>query len=99
MSLFYRSAVPGNYEHLKTASWFLFLAVEEYEPRSLDVPVLLFRSHDLQTGWFRDPSLGWGDVLSNNLILHEMPGNHAAMLDEPGVVQLAEKMAEVIPKA
>ena len=99
LSLFYRSAVPGNYEHLKTASWFLFLAVEEYEPRSLDVPVLLFRSHDLQTGWFRDPSLGWGDVLSNNLILHEMPGNHAAMLDEPGVVQLAEKMAEVIPKA
>ena len=95
--LFYRTAANYDYEHLKTSSWFQFLAVTEYRPEPLETTLVLFRSHDLQTGWFRDPHLGWDEVAEWDLIVHEMEGNHAAMLNEPGVTTLAEKLAELIP--
>ena len=95
--VFYRTAVHYDYEHLKTSSWFQFLAVAEYHPKPIETPIILFRSHDLQTGRFRDPSLGWGGAAQCGLIVHEMAGNHSAMFEEPGVEALAKAIAALIP--
>ena len=39
-----------------------YLAADKYEPEPCDWPVVLVRSQVLQTGWFRDPHLGWGKL-------------------------------------
>ena len=51
--------------------------------------MVLFRSTALQSGWFRDPQLGWGSIASGGLTVYEMPGEHDAMFLEPLVQQLA----------
>jgi hypothetical protein len=50
--------------------------------------VVVVRSEALQTGWFRDPRLGWGEVARGGLELIEMPGEHDAMFLEPDVQRL-----------
>jgi len=66
-----------------------YRTVFDYRPEPCDTPVVLFRSADLQRGWFRDPQLGWGAVARGGLTVYEMAGEHDTMFLEPHVQRLA----------
>jgi amino acid adenylation domain-containing protein len=71
-------------------SWRLqYRTVIDYRPEPCDTPIVLFRSTVLQSGWFRDPQLGWGALARGGLTVHEMSGEHNTMFLEPDVQQLA----------
>jgi thioesterase domain-containing protein/acyl carrier protein len=94
--LWYRDMQLPAAEHMKYSSQFQYLAVKRYQPMPSAAPLVLFRSQVLQTGRFRDPLLGWGEVARNGLVLHELPGDHEAMFIEPGVELLAARLAECL---
>jgi hypothetical protein len=76
-----------------------YRAAEGYRPEPCDWPVALFRSTVLQTGWFRDPRLGWGKVARGGLAVYEMPGEHDTMFIEPEVQRLASMLNDCLRKA
>ncbi len=90
----YRDLKRPAADDLNISSTFLYLAVDDYDPAPTAVPITLLRSTVLQTGRFRDPLLGWGQLASGGLVLHELPGNHINMFMEPIVQDLARKLAE-----
>jgi len=90
----YRDMKRPAPDRLKFSSSFQYLAVLEHEPEPCTVPLVLFRSAVLQTGRFRDPLLGWGELARGGIVVHEMQGNHVTMFSEPLVRELADKLAE-----
>jgi thioesterase domain-containing protein/acyl carrier protein len=66
-----------------------YYASINYDPEPNETPVVLVRSEVLQTGWFRDPLLGWGKPAYGGLQLIVMPGEHDSMFQEPDVERLA----------
>jgi thioesterase domain-containing protein len=73
-----------------TFSWQMqYHAAAEYDPKPCDWPLVLFRSRALQTGWFRDPEMGWGKLARGGLKVFEMAGEHDTMFMEPDVQELA----------
>jgi len=95
----YRDIGLPAVEDMNYSSRFQYLAVKRYEPMPSVTPLVLFRSAVLQTGRFRDPLLGWGEIAKSGLILHELPGEHDAMFIEPGVELLTAKLAESLEQA
>ncbi len=80
-----------------TLSWRMqYLAAANYEPEPCDWPIVLFRSAALQTGWFRDPQLGWGKLAGGGLRVYEMAGEHDAMFLEPDVQRFASILTECL---
>ncbi len=73
-----------------------YLAAAKYEPEPCDWPLVLIRSAALQSGWFRDPRLGWGRLARGGLRVFEMAGEHDAMFQEPDVHQLASILNECL---
>jgi thioesterase domain-containing protein len=76
-----------------------YLAAGDYEPEPCDWSVVLVRSRVLQTGWFRDPELGWGPVARRGLQVFEMPGEHDAMFLEPDVHRLGSILQQCLRRA
>jgi thioesterase domain-containing protein len=82
-------------ERLQMQSWRVqYLVASNYEPEPFDSPLVLFRSEALQTGWFRDPTLGWKGLARGGLRLHEMGGEHDTMFLEPDVRRTAAVLRE-----
>lgn len=75
------------------------LAVLRYDPESYDGPVVLFRSRVHQTGRFRDPTMGWGELVGARLQVYELPGRHGDMLHEPYVDMLASRLRDCLSAA
>ena len=82
-------------DHLK----FFVFAAKRYHPRPYSGRVTLFRAarHDPQYG--PDPKLGWAEVAKEGVDVHEVPGDHISILDDPGVGVLAEKLRSCIDRA
>jgi thioesterase domain-containing protein len=88
---------PG--EDLKRFSELLRQAAVSYEPKPTTVPVALFRSEVLHTGWFKDPALGWPSFARSGLTLYELPGDHDEIFREPIAEQLANNLADALARA
>jgi oxalate---CoA ligase len=72
------------------------IAARSYVPQPYSGRVLLFkRTMDL-IGRYRQPDNGWGRVVRDGLEVHRIEGDHLALLAEPGVDVLAEKLAEAM---
>ncbi len=72
------------------------IAARSYVPQPYSGRVLLFkRTRDL-VGRYRQPDNGWGRVVREGLEVYRIEGGHLALLDEPGVDVLAEKLAEAL---
>lgn len=72
------------------------IATRSYVPQSYSGRVLLFkRTLDL-VGRYRQPDNGWGRVVRNGLEVYRIEGDHLALLAEPGVDVLADKLAEAM---
>jgi len=76
---------PANHQYQIT---------EDYVPEPYDGRVLLFRSELHQTGRFRDPALGWGELVQGEFEVRELPGDHQWMFNEPVVHMMSELLAE-----
>jgi len=61
--------------------------------------ILLFRTANLQDGWFRDPHLGWGESARGGLTVIEIPGGHDEILREPAASMVAAHLLERVHKA
>jgi thioesterase domain-containing protein len=48
------------------------------------------------TWGFDDPTLGWRGLARGGVELHRVPGNHASIMNEPIVGQLAERLRACI---
>jgi thioesterase domain-containing protein len=85
--------VPWEYP---SAGRRLVIAARSYVPQPYPGRVLLFkRTRDL-VGRYRQPDNGWGRVVREGLEVYRIEGDHLALLDEPGVDVLAEKLAEAL---
>jgi thioesterase domain-containing protein len=90
---------PGSdpSEEAPLDSWKVqYLAAADYHPAPCAWPLVLFRSEVLQTGRFRDPGLGWGQLARGGLQVYGMPGEHDAMFLEPDVERLASLIGECL---
>jgi amino acid adenylation domain-containing protein/FkbM family methyltransferase len=70
-------------------------AMANYQPRSYDGDVALFRAATQLGGLEIDEYLGWKRVLHGNLDVCETPGHQQTLLTEPNVSKLA---AEITPR-
>jgi aspartate racemase len=72
-------------------------ADKDYVPQVYPGRAILFRASEQFAGewseWCEiDPELGWGKLVAGGLEIHEVPGNHMNMFNEPNVRVLAEKL-------
>jgi thioesterase domain-containing protein len=67
------------------------------EERSCPSRIALFRARDRR--YARDEDLGWDEVASGGLEVHEIPGDHNSIFDEPNIDQLAIGLRESLARA
>ncbi len=74
------------------------LAVNEYTPEPIDIPLIIFRSkvNFFDTRETLADGLGWASVAKGGLRVIDVPGGHLSMLQEPHVETLAREMQAVL---
>ena len=65
--------------------------INVYYPCSYNGRVDVFRARE--ENHEGEPTLGWGRLSINSLNIHDVPGNHATMLLEPNVGELARSVS------
>ena len=70
-------------------------AVANYVPSRYDGPVILIRPEDRAKSLKEDITCGWGSVVEN-LVVHEVPGNHRTMFASPNVEILGSILCEMM---
>jgi thioesterase domain-containing protein len=73
--------------------------VAEYELEPYPGPLLLFRCERFQNGRFRDPTMGWGELVPSGLEVHEIAGGHRDLFEEPVVEDLGRKLSDYLAKS
>lgn len=78
----------------------LFVAERVYDPLRYEGDVALFRASDYREA-ANAPNRcgGWDKVVDGALTVHEVPGDHLGILDEPNVRVLGEKLRAVLQTA
>ncbi len=64
-----------------------------YETPSYPVRATLFRAAEVSVFEERDPALWWGDCFQGGLDIHDVPGAHLTLMNEPQVSALALALA------
>ncbi|MGC4047820.1 MAG: amino acid adenylation domain-containing protein, partial [Armatimonas sp.] len=67
-------------------------ALENYKPASYEGRAVVFRAQDHEIVPGYDPVLWWSEVIEGGVEIQEVPGNHHAILQEPGVGLLAGQL-------
>ena len=83
-----------------------YLEVEEAHKRALgrytvgpySGKITLMRAADVRetAGTRRNPTLGWGTLAGGGLEIHDVPGGHTSMFEEPNVRTLAETLMPIL---
>jgi acyl transferase domain-containing protein/thioesterase domain-containing protein len=68
-----------------------------YRPKPYDGKVLFLRAQKQPLGLVPDPLLGWSNLLTGELHVHEVPEFRQNMLDEPNVSEVARIILEHLP--
>ncbi|PWT80702.1 MAG: non-ribosomal peptide synthetase [Acidobacteria bacterium] len=74
-------------------------AVKNYVHKPYPGHVTLFRASKQPLGIYPDPTLGWSNLVTGQLEIHEVPGYHGAIVAEPHVQFLAEQLRECLFRA
>lgn len=74
-------------------------AAEAYVAKPYDGKVMLFRATLQRKGIYPDPSLGWDKFALGGLEILDVPGYHGAIVREPRVRILAQKLTECLRKS
>jgi thioesterase domain-containing protein/acyl carrier protein len=72
--------------------------VKAYTPKTYSGRVLLFKANDhFSVNYGRvSPELGWRKFINGDLEIHEVPGGHLSILEEPYVQVVAEKLRDYL---
>jgi thioesterase domain-containing protein len=76
-------------EALRQARRIIREAGVAYQPEAYDGPIVLFRASKQPMEIIPDPTSGWHRYAAGGLTLHEVPGSHQTILQEPRVGTLA----------
>jgi amino acid adenylation domain-containing protein len=71
-------------------------AKNNYQPQVYSGAVNIFWTEYHDHYIDRYPDLGWGNLITGDLKLHYLPGNHSTIMKEPYVLILAEKLKSLI---
>jgi thioesterase domain-containing protein/acyl carrier protein len=82
-----RSLLPQELVDVEKAN---MKAIRNYKPQPYPGTVMLFRASQQLWGIYPDPTLGWGDVGIENIVIHEVSGHHGSILFEPRVGEMVE---------
>ncbi len=98
-------SLPRVLKHISVRKVYLF-AEKNYQPKGLfNGDLVLFRAthgegHDEPyTERYQDSLLGWGHRTSGCVQVHDVPGGHSSMLQEPHVQILADQLQLSIDEA
>jgi non-ribosomal peptide synthetase component F/thioesterase domain-containing protein/acyl carrier protein len=69
-----------------------------YEPGMYEGEITLFRSANEPTGWFFDPTAGWGNFTTRGVDMSKVTGDHFTMFQSTGAAQMAEKITALIER-
>ncbi|MDH5508106.1 MAG: alpha/beta fold hydrolase, partial [Anaerolineae bacterium] len=67
-----------------------------YQPAPYPGDILFIRAERQPRGIQTDPKLGWGELFTGNLEIFEASGHHYAIMFEPGVRAVANKIKEYL---
>jgi thioesterase domain-containing protein len=67
-------------------------AYKKYQVLPYSGKVIHFVAAKRPRGIYRDPTLGWGEVVKEGIEVHEVPGYRIGILDEPRVQFVANKL-------
>ncbi len=103
----YRKIAPRFYQALgrplppalRKSHNVILKAYIDYKPQVYPGRVTLFRAKTQLLGIYNDPAMGWDGLAAEGLEIHELPGFHGAMMAEPRVRFLAEKLKDCLAKA
>jgi thioesterase domain-containing protein len=76
-------------------------ALEHYSVQPYPGKITLIRAADEPetVGTQRDSSLGWERFAGGGLEIHDVPGGHISMFEEPNVGALAETLKTLLPSS
>ena len=88
-----------NHGRLSDARQMLFVAEKSYRPRPYGGNVAVFRCDAYRATIYNDRDGGWREFVKGSLEVHEIPGDHLGILNEPNVQSLAGKLTGCLGKA
>jgi len=103
-----QAAVSSCYKLMRRSvpASLLYLGVEEAHKRALERytvrpypgEITLMRAADVPetVGTRRNPTLGWEMFAGGGLDIHDVPGGHTSMFEEPNVRTLAETLKPIL---
>jgi thioesterase domain-containing protein len=74
-------------------------AAAQYVPLGWPGSLMLFRVGEPRVDGFDYPDMGWRGLAQGAIVIHEIPGNHLAMLSEPNVALVAERLLASLERA
>ena len=74
-------------------------ALSSYVPQAYPGRITLFRASKQPKGCYPDPELGWSGLAAGGLEIHEVPGYHGAIVEEPCVRALVKQLKVCLQKA
>jgi thioesterase domain-containing protein len=81
--------LPPGIQNVKEAN---FMAAPNYRPRPYAGHVTVFRASEKILNLSSDPKAGWKHLALGGVTIHEVPGNHLSLVEEPHVRVLVEKL-------
>ena len=85
--------IPPELNRLQFASW---EAARRYRPGPYDGPLTLVQAREPRQGGNRCPLMGWDRLAAGPTMKFRVAGNHASILREPSVSQVAERLCEAL---
>ncbi|MBV9276531.1 MAG: amino acid adenylation domain-containing protein [Verrucomicrobia bacterium] len=83
--------VPAELRGLYVLSGYM-QAADAYQPRTYAGKLILFRARDPDDGYEHARDRGWGEFAQGGLEIHDVPGHHGSIFEEPHVETLAQKL-------
>jgi thioesterase domain-containing protein len=76
-------------------------AISDYQPKLYPGAMVLFRSEESRANlsYFGDEWLGWRTLVGDRLTMHDLPGGHVEILQEPHVRKLAGKLMPYLSRS
>lgn len=82
--------------HIRRVEQCMNQARMQYRYEPLPVEIVLFRFAERSFEMNHDETNGWSRFARNGVTVHEIPGRHADLFKEPGIVELSRLFADAV---
>jgi len=73
-------------------------ACDNYRPDPVGTRMVLIRAEDEDSGYDRQPDLGWSAIAREGLEIYQVNGDHTTFMKPPYVDKVADCLTEAIRK-